>query len=98
MTLRGKRSIEGTSADSGARWIENWLVARIASMQRIAPERVDVNESFVANGLSSRSSVALIGSLAKELGVVLSETLTWEYPTIAALAEHVAGLGVSPED
>lgn len=78
--------------------IEDWLVAQIASMQRINPEQVDVDESFIANGLSSRSSVALIGDLAKVLGVTLSETLTWEYPTIAALAEQVAGIGASPHD
>ncbi|PSJ29089.1 polyketide synthase [Streptosporangium nondiastaticum] len=82
----------------GRQQIEDWLVARIAGMQRIVPEQVDVDESFVANGLSSRSSVALIGDLAKALGVTLSETLTWEYPTIAALAEHVAGIGGSPHD
>ncbi|WP_246430880.1 acyl carrier protein [Streptomyces rectiverticillatus] len=82
----------------GRQQIEDWLVARIAGMLRIVPEQVDVDESFVANGLGSRSSVALIGDLAKALGVTLSETLTWEYPTIAALAEHVAGIGGSPHD
>jgi acyl carrier protein len=100
MTLCDKRSTESTSGGSPvqARWIEDWLIAQIAGAQRIDPERVDVTESFVANGLSSSSSVALIGDLAKVLGVRLSETLTWEYPTIAALAEHVAGLGVSADD
>ncbi|MWA04974.1 acyl carrier protein [Actinomadura sp. LD22] len=78
--------------------IEEWLIARIAGMRRIDPEQVDADESFIANGLSSRSSVALVGDLAKELGVPLPETLTWEYPTIAALAEHVAGVGASPHD
>ncbi|MGW7274593.1 acyl carrier protein [Streptomyces sp. NPDC054864] len=102
MTQRDRRSEESTSAgfEGGApveaQRIEDWLVARIASIERIGPEQVDVEESFVANGLSSRASVALIGDLAKELGVPLSETLTWEYPTIAALAAHVAGLGMSP--
>jgi acyl carrier protein len=78
--------------------IEDWLVAQIASMQRMSPEEVDVDESFIANGLSSRSSVALIGDLAKVLGVTLPETLTWEYPTIAALAQHVAGIGACPHE
>lgn len=78
--------------------IEEWLVARIAGMQRVGPDQVDVDESFVANGLSSSSSVALIGDLAKVLGVTLPETLTWEYPTIAALAEHVANIGASLHD
>lgn len=78
--------------------IEEWLIIRIASMQKLDPEQVDVDESFVANGLSSRSSVVLTGDLARALGVTLSETLTWEYPTIATLAEHVAGIGAGPLD
>ncbi|WP_245950622.1 acyl carrier protein [Saccharothrix carnea] len=80
------------------RRIEDWLIARIASLQGIDPAQVEVDESFIANGLSSTSSVALIGDLGKALGVPLPETLTWEYPTIAALAEHVARTGASPHD
>jgi acyl carrier protein len=78
--------------------IENWLVAHIASAQRIHPEQVDVGESFIANGLTSASSVALIGDLSKMLGVMLPETLTWDYPTINALAQHVAGISPSSQD
>jgi acyl carrier protein len=107
MVLRNTKSKSAAPsaipADSGGmlvdrQRIEDWLVAQIASMQRINPEQVDVDESFIANGLSSASSVALIGDLAKMLGLTLSETLTWEYPTIAALAEHVANIGASPHD
>ncbi|MEU3895231.1 acyl carrier protein [Streptomyces sp. NPDC045251] len=104
MTQRHRRSEEGTSAAPRggtpveAQWIEDWLVARIAGLVRVRPELIDVDESFVANGLTSSSGVALVGDLAKELNLSLSETLTWEYPTIAALAEYVAGLGASPHD
>ncbi|MEU6154386.1 acyl carrier protein [Actinosynnema sp. NPDC047251] len=80
------------------RQVEDWLVARIATARGIGPEEVDVDESFIANGLSSVSSVALVGDLAKELGVPLPDTLTWEFPTIAALAAHVAGASTSPHD
>jgi acyl carrier protein len=99
MTQRSVRPPESRSAVLAERQrIEDWLVAQIASMQKIDPEQVDVDEPFIANGLSSSSSVALIGDLAKVLGVTLPETLTWDYPTIAALAEHVAGIGASPHD
>lgn len=83
---------------AGRQRIEDWLVARIADTQRIDPEQVDVEESFIANGLSSSMSVALAGDLAKELGIPLPETLTWDYPTIAGLAEFAAGLGAGPHD
>ena len=86
------------SAMSAGRRIEDWLVTRIANLQHIDAEQVDVDESFIANGLSSSASVALIGDLGKMLGVALPETLTWEYPTIAALAEHVAGISAGQYD
>jgi acyl carrier protein len=70
--------------------IEDWLVAEIASAQGVDPEQIDVNESFIANGLDSASSVALVSDLAQLLGVTLPETLTWDYPSIVALANHVA--------
>lgn len=82
----------------GRQGIEDWLVAEIASMQGVDPEQIDVSESFAANGLDSASSLALVGDLAKLLGVTLPETLTWDYPNIAALANHLAGVGPSPHD
>jgi acyl-CoA synthetase (AMP-forming)/AMP-acid ligase II/acyl carrier protein len=72
--------------------IEDWIVAEVANQQRVDPDQIDVSESFVANGLDSASSVTLVGDLAKTLGVTLPETLTWDYPNIAALADHLAGL------
>ncbi|MBM0274314.1 acyl carrier protein [Micromonospora tarensis] len=86
------------SAMSAGRGIEDWLVKQIAIRQDIDPEEIDVDASFIANGLTSAASVALVGDLAKMLGVTLSETLTWEYPTISALAEHVAGISAGPHD
>jgi acyl carrier protein len=86
----------GTPADR--RDIEYWLVVKIAQSQEVDPEQIDVGESFVANGLTSAASVALVGELARTLGVTLPETLCWEYPSIAALAEHVAGVGPGPHD
>jgi acyl carrier protein len=91
-----ERSAGGRPVDR--RGIEDWLVAEIASLQGVGPEQIDINESFIANGLNSAASVALVGDLARMLGVTLPETLTWEYPSIAALAEYVAGVGQSPHD
>ncbi|MGN9809489.1 acyl carrier protein [Micromonospora sp. BQ11] len=75
--------------------IEDWIVIRIADAQGLDPELIDVNESFIANGLGSASSVALVSDLATLLGIPLPETLAWEYPSIAALAEHVASIAPS---
>ena len=91
-----ERSGGGTPVDREG--IEDWLVAEIASVQGVDPEKIDIEESFIANGLNSAASVALVGDLARTLGVALPETLTWEYPSIAALAEYVAGAGLSPHD
>jgi len=78
--------------------IEDWLVGEIANQQGVDPEQIDVSDSFVDLGLDSASGVALAGDLAKLLGIPLPETLAWEYPSIAALADHIAGVGLSPHD
>jgi acyl carrier protein len=87
------RTVGGTPVDRQG--IEDWLVAEIASRQGIDPEQVDTGGSFIANGLDSAASVALVGDLATMLGVTLPETLLWEYPSIVALAEHLAGVDQS---
>jgi acyl-CoA synthetase (AMP-forming)/AMP-acid ligase II/acyl carrier protein len=76
--------------------IEDWLVAETAGQQGVDREQIDVSESFVDLGLDSASGIALAGDLARLLGIPLPETLAWEYPTIAALADHLADLDPTP--
>jgi acyl-CoA synthetase (AMP-forming)/AMP-acid ligase II/acyl carrier protein len=72
------------------RAIEDWLVTELARQVDVDPEQIDVHEQFAAYGLDSAQSVAMVGDLEALLGIALPETLAWDYPSIAALAEHLA--------
>jgi 8-amino-7-oxononanoate synthase len=67
------------------------LVARLAEALKMAPEAIDVDESLAAYGLDSLTAVALTGELEQWLERRLSPTLVWDYPTVRALSEYVAG-------
>ncbi|HMD83199.1 MAG TPA: acyl carrier protein [Terriglobia bacterium] len=71
--------------------IEAWLVFYISEMLRVEPASIDVRRPFTYFGLSSAEGVILTGDLEKWLGGRrLSATLAWDFPTIEAVARHLA--------
>jgi acyl transferase domain-containing protein/acyl-CoA synthetase (AMP-forming)/AMP-acid ligase II/acyl carrier protein len=79
------RSEHDTSA------IARWLAERIARPLGVNPSRIDLHTPFASFGLSSLQAVGLAGELQDWLGRPLTPTLVYEYPTIEALAQHLAG-------
>ena len=75
--------------------IEAWLVAHLAARLNHAPADLDHEAPFASFGLGSVEATGLAGELATWLERPLSPTLTWEYPTIARLAQYLAG-GAEP--
>ncbi len=75
-----------TSAEVGG-----WLARRMATRLGVSPAEVDHRVTFASFGLGSLQAVALAGELETWLGRPLSPTLAYEYPTIEALARHLAG-------
>jgi myxalamid-type polyketide synthase MxaE and MxaD len=71
--------------------IQAWLVAKLAERMGIEPHEIDVREPLASYGLGSTEAVSLAGELAEWLGRKLSPALVYEYPTIEALARHLAG-------
>ena len=71
--------------------IQDWLVTHLAEELGLTPDEIDVRQPFESFGLSSREAVLLSGELEEWLGRRLQPTLLWEYPTIEALARHLAG-------
>jgi acyl transferase domain-containing protein/acyl-CoA synthetase (AMP-forming)/AMP-acid ligase II/acyl carrier protein len=70
--------------------IQNWLVARLSQRLHLNPEQIDRQAPFSSYGLDSVTAVSLSGELEAWLGRRLSPTLVYNYPTIAALAQHLA--------
>ena len=70
--------------------IQAWLVAQLSEELHLEPEQIDVREPFAAYGLDSLRAVSISGDLGDWLGLRLPSTLAWDYPTIEALARHLA--------
>jgi acyl carrier protein len=67
-----------------------WLVIKVAEALGIDPDDVDVEETFAGCGIGSIEAVSLAGDLENLLGRQLQATLLWDYPTVEALARHLA--------
>jgi acyl transferase domain-containing protein/acyl-CoA synthetase (AMP-forming)/AMP-acid ligase II/acyl carrier protein len=76
----------GQSGDAIEQWILDWLAERLA----VAPSQLDAHTPFAALGLDSLSAVRLSGELEEWLGLRLSPTLAFEYPTPKTLASFLA--------
>src|ERR1700682_6827045 len=76
---------------TNAEVIEAWLVSKLSERLGIDSQEIDIREPFASYGLGSTEAVSLAGELAAWLGRKLSPALVYEYPTIEALARHLAG-------
>ncbi|HEY4088947.1 MAG TPA: aminotransferase class III-fold pyridoxal phosphate-dependent enzyme, partial [Bryobacteraceae bacterium] len=71
--------------------IQAWLVSDLAQRLKVASEEIDIREPFSRYGLDSIGAVGLSGDLERWLGRRLDPTLAWDYPSVEALAAHLAG-------
>ena len=68
-------------------WIRGWLEREL----ELAPEDVALDTTFVRYGMDSVHAMMMVGDLEEHLELRLPPTLAWTYPTVEALAEHLAG-------
>lgn len=74
-----------------AKAIQEWLILKISELLGLARGEIVVTEPFASYGMSSMAAVSMAGDLEDWLGFRLSPTLAWDYPTVEALARHLAG-------
>jgi myxalamid-type polyketide synthase MxaE and MxaD len=86
-----------SSNSTNADVIQGWLVSKLSERLGIEQNGIDIREPLASYGLGSTEAVSLTGELAEWLGRDLSPTLAYEYPTIEALARHLAGSPKPPE-
>nr|WP_255515531.1 acyl carrier protein [aff. Roholtiella sp. LEGE 12411] len=70
--------------------IQNWLISYLAELLEMQPDEIEVEIPFERYGLSSAEGTVLIGDIEAWVGYELAPTLVYEYPTIEALAQHIA--------
>lgn len=78
------------AATVGEEVIHSWLVERVAERLGVAVRQVDSRASLAHYGFDSAQILGLMGELEAWLGRRLDPTLLYEYPTIDALARHLA--------
>lgn len=69
--------------------LQTWMVTYVAHLLDIHPDLVDTTLPFDRYGLDSSAAVGMTGDLEDWLGIELDPTLLYDYPTIAALAQHL---------
>jgi acyl carrier protein len=69
--------------------VQSWLSNHLAEQLGLEPQEIDAQKPFTEYGLDSIVGVSLAGDLEEWLGLQLSPTLLWDYPTIAMLAQHL---------
>jgi acyl transferase domain-containing protein/acyl carrier protein len=100
----------GTGADLGARLsamepaerrriLEQVVRDAVARVLKLSPSRIEPRSTFGSLGMGSLLSMELRNRLEAALGRSLSATLAYNYPTLVALVDHLAGgsdLAASP--
>jgi acyl carrier protein len=67
-------------------WIRGWLGREL----KLAPDDIAADKTFVRYGMDSVHAMMLVGDLEEHLKRRLPPTLAWTYPTVEALATHLA--------
>jgi len=71
--------------------IQNWLLTKLSEQLKIAATQIDVREPLTRYGLDSVMAFRLSGELETWLDRQLSPTLLYDYPSIQAIAQYLAG-------
>ncbi len=70
--------------------IQVWIASYLAELLEIDVDEVETTIPFNRYGLDSAAVIGLTADLEEWLGFKLEATLMYDYPTIEALARHLA--------
>lgn len=73
--------------------IQQWMVQWLSQALQVPATTIDIRKPFAEYGLDSVAAVEMADGLQTALGISLSPTLAYEYPTIEALSNY---LGAPP--
>ncbi len=77
--------------------IQTWLIEQVSEVLKVPAHAVDIHVPFAHYGMDSVQGVTLSADLEDWLGQELPATLVYDYPTIEALARHLAQAPMTPE-
>ncbi|MEV4441665.1 acyl carrier protein [Streptomyces sp. NPDC049577] len=80
--------VSGTSPRE--REFRSWLLERLGQYLRRPVSEIDTGVPFAEYGLDSVAALSLFGDIEDDFGLYLEATVAWDYPTVDALARHLA--------
>jgi aryl carrier-like protein len=80
------------SAEDRLRFLEAHLTEQIVRVIKVSPTTLDIQTPFKSLGLDSLMAIQLTNRLKESLGVRLTVTSFWTYPTIEAYRDYLATL------
>lgn len=86
--MQRQSQVVGTRTEEA---IRDWLVAKVAELLRVKPSEIEVREPLAVYGMDSVQAVTIAGDLEEWLGRQIPPTLAYDYPSIEAIAKHLAG-------
>jgi acyl transferase domain-containing protein/acyl-CoA synthetase (AMP-forming)/AMP-acid ligase II/acyl carrier protein len=89
--LNPQSAIRNPQSEHAAAAITSWLTSYFSKRFKLDPGEIDVRQPFTRYGLASIDAVSLVRDLETWLARSLPPTLAWDYPSIEALANHLAG-------
>ncbi|HEY9670381.1 MAG TPA: acyl carrier protein [Waterburya sp.] len=87
-----KADFQGDAFKEPPSWaeIQAWIVSYLAQLLEMNPDEINTTIPFDQYGLDSSAAVGMTGDLEDWIGKKIDPTLVYDYPTIEALAQHLA--------
>jgi myxalamid-type polyketide synthase MxaE and MxaD len=86
-----RMSLLDAESETRPELLEKYLTKLIAKILKLPPSRIEPDKPLGAWGIDSLMALELRNRLERDLGLTLSATLVWNYPTIAAMIPYLAG-------
>jgi len=75
--------------------IQSWILDWLAREMQIPAQDLDPSKSFESFGMSSLLAVTMTGDLEDWLGREVDPAIMYDHPTVASLADVLAGQGLA---
>ncbi len=87
-----------TAALRDTQALVQWCVERVSRLSGIDAGKIDPDAPFSIYGLDSKDAIMLSGELQDWLGLPVSPTVVYDFPSISLLARHLSGSGNAVPD